>query len=100
VDKETQDQLQQGERISIAVSRRKALTTAAKLGLGGAALAAGAGAELGSGGIPEALAASGLPKKPYKLVFVNHVTSNPFFTPCQYGIQYACVWLGCKYQWT
>jgi simple sugar transport system substrate-binding protein len=100
VEQETLEQASLAERISIEVSRRKALTTAAKLGLGGAALAAGFGAELGAGGVPAALAASGLPKKRYKIVFVNHVTSNPFFTPCQYGIQDACAWTGCTYQWT
>jgi simple sugar transport system substrate-binding protein len=50
--------------------------------------------------VREALAASGLPKKAYKVVFVNHVTTNPFFTPCQYGVQDACAMLGCSYQWT
>jgi simple sugar transport system substrate-binding protein len=36
----------------------------------------------------------------YKFVFVNHVTTNVFFTPTQYGIQDACKLLGCSYQWT
>src|SRR5437588_1368464 len=36
----------------------------------------------------------------YKFVFVNHVTTNPFFTPTQYGIADACKVLGCSYQWT
>ena len=36
----------------------------------------------------------------WKLVFVNHVTTNPFFVPTQYGIQDACALLGCDYQWT
>jgi simple sugar transport system substrate-binding protein len=72
---------------------------AAKMGIGGAALAAGLGTEFGRD-LPAALAASGLPKKPYKFVFVNHVTTNPFFTPCQYGIQDACAMLGTSYQWT
>ncbi|TMK97541.1 MAG: sugar ABC transporter substrate-binding protein [Actinobacteria bacterium] len=36
----------------------------------------------------------------YKFVFVNHVTTNPFFTPTQYGIADACKLLGCSYQWT
>lgn len=80
----------------IEVSRRKALATAAKLGLGGAALASG----IGAGGLAEVLAAGGLPKKPYHFVFVNHVTTNEFFTPTQYGIQDACAMLGCTYQWT
>jgi simple sugar transport system substrate-binding protein len=36
----------------------------------------------------------------WRFVFVNHVTTNPFFVPCQYGIQDACALLGCDYQWT
>ncbi|MGO9488472.1 MAG: sugar ABC transporter substrate-binding protein [Solirubrobacteraceae bacterium] len=36
----------------------------------------------------------------YKFVFVNHVTTNPFFTPTQYGIQDASKLLGTTYQWT
>src|SRR3954447_4182563 len=39
-------------------------------------------------------------KKSYKFVFVNHVTTNPFFTPTQYGAADACKLLGCSYQWT
>jgi simple sugar transport system substrate-binding protein len=43
----------------------------------------------------------GLPKHPeWKFVFVNHVTTNPFFVPTQYGIADACSMLGCTYQWT
>ena len=33
-------------------------------------------------------------------MFVNHVTTNPFFVPTQYGIADACSLLGCTYQWT
>ncbi len=36
----------------------------------------------------------------YKFTFVNHVTTNPFFVPTQYGIQDACKLLGCTYSWT
>jgi simple sugar transport system substrate-binding protein len=39
-------------------------------------------------------------QKKYHFVFVNHVTTNPFFTPTQYGIADACNLLGCTYQWT
>ncbi|OYV25595.1 MAG: sugar ABC transporter substrate-binding protein, partial [Acidocella sp. 20-63-7] len=38
--------------------------------------------------------------KRWKLVFVNHVTTNPFFVATQYGIQDACAYFGCDYQWT
>lgn len=40
------------------------------------------------------------PHPRWRFVFVNHVTTNPFFVPCQYGIQDACALLGCDYQWT
>ncbi len=36
----------------------------------------------------------------WKFVFVNHVTTNPFFVPTIYGIQDACALVGCTYQWT
>ena len=39
-------------------------------------------------------------RKPYKITFVNHVTTNPFFTPTVYGIEDACAFFGCSYQWT
>jgi simple sugar transport system substrate-binding protein len=38
--------------------------------------------------------------KRWKLVFVNHVTTNPFFVATQYGIADACSYFGCSYQWT
>ncbi|MGC8477622.1 MAG: sugar ABC transporter substrate-binding protein [Acetobacteraceae bacterium] len=46
-------------------------------------------------------AAGAFPAHPrWKFVFVNHVTTNPFFVPTQYGIHDACELLGCEYQWT
>jgi simple sugar transport system substrate-binding protein len=46
-------------------------------------------------------AQAALPQHPrWRIVFVNHVTTNPFFVPTQYGIQDACALLGCTYQWT
>jgi simple sugar transport system substrate-binding protein len=60
-----------------------------------AALLAAAGERAG------AADAGPFPEHPrWKFVFVNHVTSNPFFVPCQYGIQDACALLGVDYQWT
>jgi simple sugar transport system substrate-binding protein len=46
--------------------------------------------------------ASGIfkPPKKFKFVFVNHVTTNPFFVPTKYGADDACKLLGCTYQWT
>ena len=94
MDQETPEQ-----KTSLEVSRRTALTMAAKLGLGGAAMAAA----LRAGDVPAALAAGrseALPKHNYSFVFVNHVTTNPFFTPTQYGAADACQLLGCHYRWT
>jgi simple sugar transport system substrate-binding protein len=71
-----------------------------------AALAGGAGALAGMmlSPVAQSLAASdssifGAQKK-FHFVFVNHVTTNPFFTPTQYGIADACNLLGCSAQWT
>jgi simple sugar transport system substrate-binding protein len=36
----------------------------------------------------------------YKFTFVNHVTTNVFFTPTQSGAADACKLLGCSYNWT
>jgi simple sugar transport system substrate-binding protein len=36
----------------------------------------------------------------WRFVFVNHVTTNPFFTPTQYGADDASKLLGTTYQWT
>src|SRR5690242_15448769 len=38
--------------------------------------------------------------KKWNFVFVNHVTTNPFFVPTIYGIQDACALVNCTYQWT
>ncbi|HEX3348406.1 MAG TPA: sugar ABC transporter substrate-binding protein [Acetobacteraceae bacterium] len=65
--------------------------------MGGAALGT-AMAVLGAG-IRQARAE--MPQHPkWRFVFVNHVTTNPFFGPTQYGIQDACALLGCDFQWT
>ncbi len=48
-----------------------------------------------------ARAAEPFPGHPrWRFVFVNHVTTNPFFVPTQNGIADACALLGCDYQWT
>ena len=48
-----------------------------------------------------ATGAGDFPSTPkWKFVFVNHVTTNPFFTPTQYGAQDACALLNCEFQWT
>ena len=59
-------------------------SAAAAIGLAGSAHAAGL-----------------VPKHPkYKFVFVNHVTTNPFFTATRYGIADACALFGAESQWT
>jgi simple sugar transport system substrate-binding protein len=85
------------DRLLPAVSRRSLFR--AGLGSGAAALALSA---FGRGEFAFAAGDSGgLPSHPqWKFVFVNHVTTNPFFVPTQYGIADACSMLGCTYQWT
>jgi simple sugar transport system substrate-binding protein len=63
---------------------------------------AGSAAAMLAGLASKARAAEGaFPEHPrWKFVFVNHVTTNPFFVPTQYGIADACKLLGCTYQWT
>jgi simple sugar transport system substrate-binding protein len=62
-------------------------------------------AACGGGGGSSAAAGSGSASvfgshSNYKFVIVNHVTTNPFFVPTQYGAADACKLLGCSYQWT
>jgi len=99
MERDIRESMAAAQRTSVEVSRRKALGIVTKLGLGGAAAAA-LGAGVGMRPALEALAQGGLPQKPYKVAFVNHVTTNPFFTPTVYGIEDACAFLGCTYQWT
>jgi simple sugar transport system substrate-binding protein len=48
-----------------------------------------------------AAGAGDFPETPrWRFVFVNHVTTNPFFTPTQYGAQDACALLNCEFQFT
>src|SRR5215207_1330635 len=99
MEKDVHESMPAAQRASYELSRRKALGMVTKLGLGGAAAAA-LGAGMGSRSVREALAAAGLPRKEYRITFVNHVTTNPFFTPTVYGIEDACAFLGCSHQWT
>lgn len=100
MEKDVLTSLQAAQRTSYEVSRRKALGMVTKLGIGGAAAMAAIGAGAGPRAFREALAQGGLPQKDYRVTFVNHVTTNPFFTPTIYGIEDACAFLGCSYQWT
>lgn len=75
--------------------RRTAMTGVAAGSVGTLLAACGSSASSSSG------SASVFGSHPsYKFVFVNHVTTNSFFTPTQYGIADACKLLGCTYQWT
>jgi simple sugar transport system substrate-binding protein len=68
-----------------------------------AALAGGAGALALPAFAQEALAASTgkYPSHPkWRFVFVNHVTTNPFFVPTRYGAEDACTMTNTTYQWT
>ena len=82
------------------ISRREALRRAAGFG----ALASLSSFGLGIPATAEAAEGEGsgnFPKHPkWKFVFVNHVTTNPFFVPTKYGAEDACALLGCSYQWT
>jgi simple sugar transport system substrate-binding protein len=89
-----------------AVTRRTALTGGAA-GLATAIISAcgGGGGSTSSSNAqstPSGSSASGIfgAKGKLKFVFVNHVTTNPFFVPTKYGAEDACKLLGCSYQWT
>jgi len=90
-----------------AVTRRTALTGAGA-GLATAIIAACGGSSSPSNTSAQSSTASGgTPaagifgaKGKLKFVFVNHVTTNPFFVPTKYGAEDACKLLGCSYQWT
>lgn len=80
-----------------------ASTRRAALGGGGAGLAALLLAACGSSNDKASASSPGGTfgsSKKLKFVFVNHVTTNPFFVPTRYGAQDACDLLGCEYQWT
>jgi simple sugar transport system substrate-binding protein len=78
-----------------AFLRRTALTGAAAGSVSTILAACGSSAS-SSGGSSSVFGSH----KNYKFVFVNHVTTNPFFTPTQYGAADASKLLGCEYQWT
>ena len=89
------------ERQELVIDRRQMLKRA---GLGAAALSVPAAvmATPAMGAVTDALAADSFIKShpKWKFVFVNHVTTNPFFVPTIYGLQDACSVLGCSYQFT
>ncbi len=85
------------------VTRRRLLTGAglASAGLAASALLAACSSNDNDSSSAAAAGAGDFPSTPkWKFVFVNHVTTNPFFTPTQYGAQDACALLNCDFQWT
>jgi simple sugar transport system substrate-binding protein len=84
------------------ITRRRLLTGAGLTSAGLAASALLAACSSNNKSSTSASAGSGnFPSTPkWKFVFVNHVTTNPFFTPTQYGAQDACALLNCTFQWT
>jgi simple sugar transport system substrate-binding protein len=94
-----------------ALTRRTALTGGAA-GIATAILTAcggggGSSSSSGTTSTAKAQATGGTPAAgifgssgKFKFVFVNHVTTNPFFVPTRYGAEDACKLLGCSYQWT
>ena len=79
-----------------AFLRRTALTGAAAGSVSTLLSACGSSASSGSSGSGAIFGSH----PSYKFVVVNHVTTNSFFVPTQYGIQDACKQLGCSYEWT
>ena len=50
---------------------------------------------------PAAATANVFPKHPkWKFAFVNHVTTNPFFVPTQYGAADAAKMIDASYTWS
>jgi simple sugar transport system substrate-binding protein len=92
---------QERVRAGLEASRRQLLRGAGLGGLtvGAAGLLAACGSSSSSGSGSGAV--GNYPSTPkWKWVFVNHVTTNPFFQATQYGIQDATTITNCTYQWT
>lgn len=89
------------ERRELVLDRRQILKRA---GLGAAALTVPAAvmATPAMGAVTGALAADSFIKShpKWKFVFVNHVTTNPFWVPLRYGADDANSLFGTSYQWT
>jgi simple sugar transport system substrate-binding protein len=82
-----------------AFLRRTALTGMAAGSASAILSACGSSASSGSSGGGGSASICGS-HPAYKFVVVNHVTTNSFFVPTQYGIADACKLLGCSYEWT
>jgi simple sugar transport system substrate-binding protein len=82
------------------ISRRTALAGGGAAVLSAALAACGKSSQSASGG-SNGGGPGNFPSTPkYRFVFVNHVTTNPFFVPTQYGAQDASALLGTNFQWT
>lgn len=94
--------MSEGTSVANIPSRRSFLAAGGLAGVGLVAAACRGGGEEGqSGGGGGGGGAGNFPGTPkYNFVFVNHVTTNSFFTATQYGIQDASALLGTKSQWT
>jgi len=91
------------ERHPLAAFSRRAALTGGAAGVAAFMLdACGGGSKSSKAQTGGASPAGGVFKESAKLkfVFVNHVTTNPFFVPTKYGAEDACKLLGCSYQWT
>lgn len=85
------------------VARRRLLSGVGLVSASAAATALLSACSSGSGSEPSQNkpAAGDFPSTPrWKFTLVCHVTTNPFFTPTQYGAQDACALLGTEFQWT
>src|ERR671924_1121097 len=87
------------------ITRRRLLTgaglTSATLAASALLAACGSNDNKSSAGSAAAAGAGDFPSTPkWRFVFVCHVTTNPFFTPTQYGAQDACALLNCEFQFT
>ncbi len=82
-----------------AFLQRTAITGAGVAGVSTLLAACGSSASSSSGGSSGSASVFGSHPE-YKFVFVNHVTTNSFFVPTQYGAADACKLLGCSYEWT
>jgi simple sugar transport system substrate-binding protein len=83
------------------VTRRAALTGGAA-GMAALALQACAGGGSRASASSARSAAAGIfgTGQHYTFTFVNHATTNSFFTPARSGAADACRLLGCSYEWT
>jgi simple sugar transport system substrate-binding protein len=85
------------------ITRRRLLKGSglASATLAASALLAACGSDDNQSSSAAAAGAGDFPSTPkWRFVFVNHVTTNPFFTPTQYGAQDACALLNCEFQFT